>query len=291
MHHGSSFVGFLPGSDALWASGENFRNVINILFLMKEVNNSTENFPEKLKREVSRILSKNFHRFPKLSYEIRRSKTFPYYLKNRIDLSEYITVIELDGLEPLSQSELEKIVTSYADRSFPKNNTALWEIIIFSKPVIMLDQNENYVVLWRFSHCAGDGLALTTTITNIFGNDTGFAKRNDLNRIYGIKQVRNENVLNKLKRIAKHTHIFLMSPFILIRQINHNKPDTSFSREPAFCGERTLMYEIEDKPRFMEYVKIIKNVVPGTTFSEIVMTTISGSLYTYLRRVRNRKEL
>lgn len=288
--YGSFYGGLLSGADVIWSVEDDSKNIINTLVKVEGESGNTENFIETLKRDICAKFSEYVNEFPKLSCIRQEILGYTYLLKNQIDFTECVTVTNLHiGKE---KTELEKVLGDYSNKPLPKNNAALWEIIIFSEPIEWSNQRNSFPVLCRFNHIVGDGMSLTTVLSIIFGS------KNTMNLNY--LQQKWRNLITKRKPATKHSdgsrlskarnllyflHVSLIAPILIFHQSFLRKCDVNTLHGPPLSGEKILVYTVEENAILVPRVKKIKRRLPAVSFTDIILTAISNSLDTHFQKV------
>ncbi|XP_025269790.1 uncharacterized protein LOC109610519 [Camponotus floridanus] len=191
------FIGFLKGTDSVWASEDAVcLSIINILIIIEKTEqNSNVIFLEGLKDLIhDRIISKATGTiFEKLFY--RRRQKFGYYFWERneeIDLNNRIRWLECENAdcdgscEDVSSEFFKKNLGSICNKTLPDDHTASWEILVgkrcsrgrsridsHSAPEECFDTDTCKIpVIIRIHHSLGDGISiLKFCFETIFNED------------------------------------------------------------------------------------------------------------------------
>lgn len=285
--HGSLYNGMLSGGDVIWSVEDISKTVINILLVVQDEDGNGD-FVERITKEIYAKYQENIKDFTKLSCIRRRKMGYTYLIKNQVDISECVKVDD-DGFNDnaeLSRDEIENLIGYYSNKSLPRENDALWEIILFKKPMKWSDQKKHYPILCRFSHVVGDGLSLITVLTTIFGKNTGSVLDHLKNKWKAIVANKKDEVrTTKLKNVFYFLHVLLMSPFIIIHQSFMRKTDVNILHGPPLSGEKILVYSVEKEEKLVSMVKNMKRILPNVNFSEFILTAISASFTAYFEKV------
>lgn len=287
IKHGSSYHGMLSGGDIIWSVEDVSKTVINIFLVLQDDNDNDAGFIERIKKEIYEKYHKNIKDFSKLSCIRQRKLGYTYLLKNQIRISECVKVENGGSGKPkLSRIEVENIISNHSNKPLPRNNDALWEIIIFDKPMESDGQKKHYPILCRFSHMVGDGLSLITVLTTIFGKNSS-SVLDQLRQKWApmIRDRKDEIKVTKLRNFLYFLHVLLMSPFIIIHQSFMRKVDDNILHGQQLCGKKILVYSNEEDQRLVQVVKNMKRVLPTVNFSEFVLTAISASFNAYFEKV------
>ncbi|KXJ71300.1 hypothetical protein RP20_CCG020892 [Aedes albopictus] len=144
VKHGDSFVGMLDGRDAMWGLEERKNcGVVNIVaFVEDSAVNGEDNLPEKLRRIfVQRFETLIEHKRDQYRKGLlKRNRAFGYYFWTddlNIKASDYIRLVEPEsrGVN-LSELEIRELAGRITTANLPYNHSALWEIVVFSKPIL-----------------------------------------------------------------------------------------------------------------------------------------------------------
>ncbi|KAJ8944329.1 hypothetical protein NQ318_016136, partial [Aromia moschata] len=156
-----------------------------------------------------------------------------------------------------------------------------------------MKQNEKdasvFPVMLRFSHIVGDGLALTNFFLRSLSNN--FHELNiDFERATRSNKINSNNknascywikLKSLLTTISNNIDSILMAPAIILYETYLRKEDSNALHNCRLSGDKILVSAMEGEKRLLPLVKKIKNSMPSATFSDVVLTGISGSLNKY----------
>lgn len=291
IRYGSFYGGMLSAGDAIWAIEDVSKTIINTLVFVEEDNVDVETFVRATRNEIFRKFCQHLNDFPKLGCVRRRCMGYSYLVKNQIDVTQCVSIFNVrSNKEILLREDIDTILSAYCNRQLPNENSALWEIIIFSKPVEWTEKKNKFVGLFRFSHTVGDGLALASVLSIIFGNRKTVILDHFKHK-WGHASAGRENeakhklFINKLKNVLYMADAMLMIPSVILHQSFFRKSDNNTLHGPLLSGEKILVYSIEEKTRLVSIVKSMKNRIKNISFSDIVLTAISKSLHSHFSKV------
>lgn len=290
LKHGCLYGGMPSGGDCFWNVEEPIKNTLNILVTIETDTKDLDNFPFILKDKFCEKLQDQ-EDYPKFTYAVKRTAGYTYYLKNQINITDCISITNVNDTENITKDNLEDFLRNYSDRLLPCENKALWEIVIISKPFDQYNSNSKFPVLFRFNHIVADGLALSTVLSNLLGS---FGKRPIIDFLKERYQLRNQNerkgekdIITKVKQALSIVQTVLVTPAILMHQLFLRTPDVNILRRSTYSGERIFTYNVEEQPRLVNALKKMMQMLPGINFTDIIFTAISYSFYSYFRVVSN----
>lgn len=285
--HGSAYAGMASGGDAFWNFDENLRKIVNSVMTIECKTDSIKNFPSEIRSDFIQKFSCSIKDHPKLAYVVRQCMGYSYYLRNLVDIKEFISIVDINNRETITQDFFEDILVSHTHKPLPQDDMGLFEIIIFNKPLVEVGSKCKFPVLLRFNHIVGDGLSLSTVISNIIGNFGTSGVVDFLKRRYNIiNQDKNtKNMSRKLKNSFKLIHLLITFPAISFYQVFLRKSDENIVHRKSYPTERVLAYNVEEKSRLVNVVKQIKKVLPGVSFTDIILAAVSSSIYFHFLKV------
>lgn len=288
IKYGFLYGGMLSGGDAIWDVEDVLKNIINILVLVEEDNDKSHNFAETMASNINKNFPTYCNDYPKIACGLQRSMGYTYLIKNKIDVSELVSVAAIiDNDKRVSRSKIESIFHNYYSKPLPRENTALWEIIFFNQPIMCSDGKKKFPVLCRFNHVFGDGLSIAMFLSTIFGNKKMMIAeylRKKLKLL--IENKHEESKYTKLTQFFYLLHALLMSPFVILHQNHLRKHDANILHGPSLSGEKIMVFSVEEKQRLIPILKKMKNELSTVRFSELILTAISGSLHAHFVKVR-----
>ncbi|GJQ66872.1 hypothetical protein Trydic_g7895 [Trypoxylus dichotomus] len=206
------------------------------------------------------------------------------------NLDSSIRSISLTQNELHNKSDFEERISRIANESLPE--FSVMEVLISNEPVTFYDTtdegSETYGVIIRLHHTVGEGLNLLSfllsiaddqAITNkITGNsdvsDVYKNMPNNLN-IISSKNILS-NVVNFISDVMKNASVY---HFSLIEP-----HDDNILHKSALSGEKILVSRLEKNSEYFLKIKSIKSRVKQCTFSDVVHTAISASLWEYFNK-------
>lgn len=308
IKYGSKFAGLLDGTDAIHVIDRDdiSKNVGHILFAVRRPNNndngSSSNFGNTVRDEIIRRFKDPVVKTPKLWYTWHHFTGFAYFLRNDVTPEECVRVMEhkywKDGEITGREEFLRFISKQYSNQRLPKDHTSMWELLIGSRPIkwkaeTKTDNGIYYPVVFRMHHGLSDATALLKGIVRLFAdvnpNDTGNSKNGKTETMSPKKDNLLKKIINSIKnrlfRVVYSIYMFLMVPPILLIQGIIKSNDNHSLHGPLLSGEKYLVCGVEDSPHYIQAVKTIKNRIPGTAFSDVLLTVLSASLYDFIEKV------
>ncbi|KAJ8971945.1 hypothetical protein NQ317_013573 [Molorchus minor] len=293
----------LPESaDTIWATEDISRDIINVLVVINI--DKPENITEQIKTIVSNKIFKQSKEFLKLTSIRIKSMGYHFLLRDQVTVDDIVSTLNFErdcGI--ITESVLQKTISEYSNRPLPKNDSALWEILVSPNPVQWKrskGQANVYPILMRFSHIVGDGLSLTNfalrtlamTLLGSFHKTFALSKTKDAvlsNPVDG-EQL---NVVTKAKACIQHIleylRIILIAPTIIFMENFVRKEDVNDIHGCQLSGDKILVYAVEEDTQMISVVKKIKAAVPESTFSDVLLTGISGTLAKYFKNKKRVK--
>lgn len=292
LKYGSSFGGILASSDSVWAIEDTSKAVVNILLIIKS--DRDENIAARIKDTISQNIFQKAEGFPKLTGTRHRFMGYNFLLKDQLTMKDCVSILEIGNDKELNEEELQDIISKYSNKSLPKQHSALWQILISSKPVQWHSTEEklnSYPILLRFSHVVGDGSSLTSLLLKLFVKETyeNTSFKNVYIKLSEHLTFTSNDVFSKSLRAVKYFLNFVytvsIAPSMLIQQYFLRSDDINSLHGQELSGEKNLVYAVEDKKELFLLVKHIKNSIPNCKFSDVLFAAISRSLEEHFRKV------
>ncbi|KYB25893.1 hypothetical protein TcasGA2_TC034843 [Tribolium castaneum] len=190
-----------------------------------------------------------------------------FLIKNQYSLENAFKVI--NTTTTFDQSYLEKFVQECLSKEMPKHDTGLWEVLVFDKRAQWLETNKKqYIFVFRCHHGLGDGFALLDLLIHQFSDE----------------KIQPETHRTQWEKSGTTTSWFTLLKYALYgpAQVAVEKfsrpPDANFLHRNNLCGEKIIAWAVEEKPHLVPLVKLMKNQLPETRFSDVVLCAISKSL-------------
>ncbi|XP_019557031.3 uncharacterized protein LOC109426046 [Aedes albopictus] len=285
VKHGDSFVGMLDGRDAMWGLEEHKNcGVVNIVaFVEDSAVKGEDDLPEKLRGIfVKRFATLIEHKRDQYRKGLlKRNRAFGYYYWTddlNIKAGDYIRLVEPKsrGVN-LSELEIQELAGRITTANLPYNHSALWEIVVFSKPI--LDDKRNvlkYPVFLRFHHSMGDGVAILRFVMEEIMNPTEMWKFSPkVDSKPGSHQTNNLSVwLNALYEFPAH-----IIRILLIRSDKNSLDTNNISPHKMVCwqNERSVCKSL----RWLPLLEKIQTRQSGVAYSSVFLTALSGTLHKY----------
>lgn len=283
--------------DSVWAiEDDNALSVINVISAVDNPKN--RNIIENLRSTVtSKLLGPNSI-CPKMMYIRSFHLGYYFWSKNQnIDINDYIRPIEFDDDEGdfVTEDELQIYVSEISNTKLPYDNGACWEILVSNKP---LEDTNTYPVLFRIHHSLGDGVALLKLLLNTIGCDkprpreysrcdkceTFFKALSYFMDLFTFKNSF-EFLYHGILYVINLIVMMVMIPQSLLNQVLR-PPDSNILHGSPLTGNKIVTWVCEDKKsRILRKIKNLKKRIPGTTFSELILTSLSASCNNYFSNV------
>ncbi|XP_049818847.1 uncharacterized protein LOC109599171 [Aethina tumida] len=272
-----NFGGLVTGGDVVWTIEEETtnNNIINILLIIdikdQTLHSLRQSIIDRIKNTLYRIEG------PKIT-GIRKSVLgYTYLLKNQYTAEEAVSFLpEINNGSVLEERELEDIVSEYSNKPLPKNDLALWQMLIVRNPV-NYKGSKHYFLIFRVHHMVGDGSSLIQMMKDNFGDcvpkppATNFRKEPDF--------------VEQLVYLLNGIYTFIISFAFLVNQSVFKHNDSSSLHGKELSGEKIVLWNTDEYPNLLEAVRAVKNKILDTKFSEVIFSAISAGISDYFCKI------
>ncbi|XP_059622838.1 uncharacterized protein LOC132266030 [Phlebotomus argentipes] len=280
---GRQFISILDASDAVWSvEHHNWRSIINIVALL-EAPELDESSPEAKTDTILTLLRNKFGKLEfthqKLFYSLNRQFGYSFWLKNPIEIKDYIKIVDIpSSSDCLTSEELQSWVGNVSNNALPDNHCKLWEILVSQKSVVD-NETTKFPILCRVHHSLGDGVALLRffleTIT-------------DQESSKALNNAPEENNLKSGKKIisdlVKWVKLISFLPFYISDQLS-SRPDSNCLHGSTLTGQKTISWLHEPtNSNLLRNLRRVKRTIPNSRFSDLILTSISSSLHQYFEQ-------
>ncbi|KRT82464.1 hypothetical protein AMK59_4461 [Oryctes borbonicus] len=269
----------------LWASDtEKARHIINVAaFVQFQSNVSPEEFIAAVKEKIKKTKD--------VRYNSSLHNMLGYWYRMRSDtvLDKAIILIPLTQNELDNKSDFEKRISRIESEPLPKHSVI--EILISSEPVTFYENNDGsktHAAIIRLHHTVGEGFNLLAfllsiaddqIITNhISGNsEVPLVYKNVTNnsRLISSKNIFSD-VVKSISEVTKNASVYY---FGLIKPYDNN-----ILHKSTLSGEKILVSRLEKDSEYFLKIKSIKSRVEQCTFSDVVHTAVSASLWEHFNK-------
>lgn len=266
------FFEFMHHTDVIWnLKGDSVMDVISVIET-KSLEDMIENIKSKLNCLVD---DKTFN---KIFYRRHEKYGFYYWRKyNKIDVSQYIEMIDVPGRSELSASDLEELMAELANKPLPYDDHGLFKILITKQKMKGSNtEGGDYGMFFRFHHSIGDGIA----IMDLFHDS--LCDKSLLNNVKSSKVATTTNCGGKmdfLETIKKVCDIPLCVLEFLFR-----RSDVNSLHGPPLKGIKIYKSTAPDED-LLVMVKEIRRSADYLNFTEIILAAFSGGLNHYFTKV------
>ncbi|CAG9835496.1 unnamed protein product [Diabrotica balteata] len=244
---------------------------------------------EDLVADIREVLNKKIlaepNKYQKLLCSLNTFLGYTFLLKEQVKADDFITVIDV---EKTKYSSMKELMFSYSYKPLPLNNKLLLEIIVIKAPKAWKESNdmkENQIpLLIRINHVIADGLSVMNLCAQALGeNDVNLEK--SLKNIPKSPEWQRQPAFQFLQKI----YLFFMVPgFLLVRYFKGEAVSVAGQEYegPMSAYRQNVSYKTE-KPgeNLVQKIKDLKKQIGNdTSFSEIILTAVSSSLYNYYEK-------
>ncbi|VEN42579.1 unnamed protein product [Callosobruchus maculatus] len=221
----------------------------------------------------------------KLKSTYKKVAGYVYYLKHKLKLSEYHTTLTVD--EKFAEKPvLIDILSQCSMRPLPKNNSALWELVTFDKPLETDSIKQGmftYVVIFRFHHALADGISIANSLARNLTNETSAIEGHTSKLIGTMSQrkinLENSGILSTINNVLKFIYVIAVSASVNLEERRRFKYETNCLHGPELSGQKYLVCASEQsEEQLVQNVKKMKKGIPGSTFSAILLTAVSRAI-------------
>lgn len=285
--------------DSVWAiEDDNALSVINVISIVEQ-NTKNKSIIENLRLTVSSKLLGSNSICPKMMYTRSFHMGYYFWSKNsNIEINKYIRPIAFDENENnfVTEDELQTYVSEISNKELPYDNGACWEILVSNKP---LEDTNTFPVLFRIHHSLGDGVALLKLLLNTIGCDK--PKPREYSRcdkcetfFKALAYFMDLFTFKNTFEILSYGIIYVINSVVMLMKIPQSllnqvlrPPDSNILHDSPLSGKKIITWICEDKKsNILQKIKYLKKRIPGTTFSELILTSLSASYNNYFSDVR-----
>ncbi|KAB0801850.1 hypothetical protein PPYR_04036 [Photinus pyralis] len=281
LKHGKDFGGLLNAADAVHVLETSRESKLGVLFVLKYKKSNPTSFYQTFENAV---YSTSLIICPKTRAIFQKSMGYFYYLKNQVTLSECIHKITVtnDGKKVTDKSTFMQFLHEREDTPLPKDNAGLWDVFIGTNPIQWKSENTDedadfYPILFRYHHSLFDGYHLLKTIFNNF-SDERLPKQ--VTQQGGLPTVRC-TMSAWIRSYIQHLGIIVITPWRLFMLTKTLAKDCNMLCGKKLRNEKLFGFNIEETPYYVDSIKTAKKKVPGTSFTDVVLTAISMALTKY----------
>ncbi|CAH0546470.1 unnamed protein product [Brassicogethes aeneus] len=271
LKYGENYGGLLCRGDVVWAIEGSSRNIINTVLLIDAKDKTIDNIRE----NIINLMKKKFYDKNCLKITgIRQNEMgYTFLLKNQYGVDEGVSFFP-DFIQITNTDEMEDVIGHYSNVPMPKNDRAMWHILITKQP-LKWKGKDNFVLLLRVHHTVGDGSALLRTFLQCFSDDIPENTQ--------IQQAK-KTVSDYVKIFIEGFYIILMSFAFTINQNMINHDDASILHGKELSGEKITVWFVEENVDLVNAVKNVKKKLPNIRFSEVLVSAISYGVLGYFKK-------
>ncbi|XP_028139614.2 uncharacterized protein LOC114333819 [Diabrotica virgifera virgifera] len=270
-------------ADIFWAVGEKYHNLINVIMTLN-MKDPNEDIVADIRDVLNRTIMAEPGKYQKLLSSLNTFLGYSFLLKEQVKADDIITVIDI---EKTKYSSMKELMFSYSYKPLPQNNKLMVEIIVIKAPKAWKESNdfkENQIPLMiRINHTVADGLSVMNLCAHTLGE-------NDVNLENSLKNIPKspEWQLTPAFQLLQKIYLFFMVPGFLIVRYFQGEATSVAGQEfegPKSAHRQNISYRTE-KPgeNLVQKVKDLKKQIGDTSFSEIILTAVSASLYNYYEK-------
>lgn len=267
------FVGFLDSFDVFWSLED--EATIKVIGVIQS--NSPEALVENIKMKLQNITIAN-NGVDKIFY--RRSEEYGFYYWRRynvIDVSQYVEVLDLPDRCELSVVDLEDVMVQVSNEALPYDDEGLFKIFVTKQRVGKYEgEIGDYGIIFVIHHSVGDGVALLEFLCKTLADK----RENNPVNMFSMPEAKNyDSPTALIDMIQKLWEIPLCFVDTILR-----KPDESALHGPSLLGQKVFKWTESDE-NLLLMVKEIKDNVDHLSFSDVLVTALSGGLRNYFTKV------
>ncbi|XP_055708832.1 uncharacterized protein LOC129805045 [Phlebotomus papatasi] len=307
VRHGERFKGILDANDAVWTvESETWTSIINILVLMEDKTPANANSSEDksgiivdmIRNKFQNVASCKNESYQKIFYHLNRELGYSYWTKGNTRIEDYVRCTDIPtASEFLTSEDLRRWFGMISNTEISHgDHSCLWEILVCRKPF-----RENglirYPIICRVHHSLGDGVALLRFFLEGIADQLTTTPLNGssetLPEHYPSKEARikvKENLLylrNTAQNTFKWTKMIISILFYLVEHIS-TPADLNSLHGPSLSGRKTSFWIHETEESYLlPCLRKLKRKIPDARFSDLILTSLSSSLYKYFAKSEN----
>ncbi|CAH1112632.1 unnamed protein product [Psylliodes chrysocephalus] len=269
----------LENSDIFWAVGENYHNLINLVLFLNGKGEDTD-VEKDVKEVIQERMFKHPEKYGKMMCSLNTFLGYPYLLREEMTTDDIVTVIHA---EKANYKSMQDLVFSYSNKPMPQKDKLMWEVIIVKassdwKRVngIRDDQIPMFI---RINHTIADGLCVMNLCAQTLG-ENNITFEDSLKKI--VPKSPGWTKIPPVKTLQELFLFFIVPGYLIVSFLKGtlNKfdgPYTSTKHHIAFRAEKS-------GDGLLQTIKKLKNDIGDTSFSEIILTAVSASIYNQFQK-------
>ncbi|GAB0099570.1 O-acyltransferase WSD1, C-terminal [Sergentomyia squamirostris] len=285
LKYGTRYRGILDANDAIWTVEDHtWKSVINILAILEgQQPNKTSNNPEDIvlliQEKFRNLQSYTSEPYRKVYYKLNRELGYSFWTTDNINIDNYVRLIEVPcSSEYLNLKDLQLWLENTSNNILPNNHSALWEILISSKP-FKEDKKLKYPIICRVHHSLGDGVALLRFFLEAIA-DQDATKTRPLNHHRKLEI----NVRKTITELLRWTKLIGSIPFHIVQHFSDSS-DNNTLHGPRLSGQKVSAWFHESSVDLLPRLRKLKRTIPHSRFSDIILTALSASLNNHFKKV------
>ncbi|RVE50723.1 hypothetical protein evm_004633 [Chilo suppressalis] len=262
------YVGLLDSFDVFWSLEHDA--TINVLGVIES--DSAELLVHNIKDKLESVISKAG--VDKIFY--RRNEEYGFYYWRRysiIDVNQYVELLDFPDKFELTEIDLEDIMSEVSCQSLPYEDEGLFKIFVTKQRVCNRGENRcAYGIIFIIHHSVGDGVALIEFLCKTLADNE---ERNPVN-MFSVPEPKKHDTPSAIYEMIKN---LCEMPLCFVDTILRTSDDNGL-HGPTLFGDKLFKWTESDE-NLLLMVKDIKENVANATFSDVLVTALSGGMHDF----------
>ncbi|KAF5306441.1 hypothetical protein FQR65_LT07353 [Abscondita terminalis] len=282
--YGLNFIGFIDGIDVKSVS----KNITTLLLIVEDKHNKNNVF-ETVKNAIESKMMPN--KLPKFQATFTTFMGYQCIIKKNINLHDCIKKLPVTKEKELDENELMKLLSECYSLPLPNDGTVLWDVFIGVQR-LKSHQSSCYPVFIRVHQGIDTPIALLETFTEVLADREvietlssehpwEFSKK----KYFPISI--NDTIrfcFDGAKSMFNAFCTLILAPSSIFEGLDYKGEEFNFINKPNLSGEEVFGFKVEERSDYLDKVNQIKTKVTGTTYTDVMIATFSGSLKNYLQK-------
>ncbi|XP_057658161.1 uncharacterized protein LOC130895064 isoform X1 [Diorhabda carinulata] len=278
LKHGKNLT-IITSNDSFFGLGKFRENLSNVLFTMN-TEMSEEALRERMVQAINMKMIKYEQHFKKIHSSLYNFMGYTFLIKeDDVRATDFVTILDV---EKDRYESINHLAYEYSMKPLPKQNKRLFEIIIIKSSKEWKTRNnfkvEKIPVLMRMHHLLADGLSTLNLNVQLFGDNKVVI--NEVVDKFNTNRKRPQYWLEILQNI----YFFLLLPGYIIYHEIHTYGNYRGFMNNLGSGKQHFIYKVGDDNMMIRKIKTLKNKIGNCSFTQILITAISASIYEYSKK-------
>ncbi|KAK4877250.1 hypothetical protein RN001_009756 [Aquatica leii] len=281
----SQFIGMIEGSDVTYAYHDKNDSLVMVLFMYEvSADKTAADVFESVRNLINKHYIGNKDKLKKFHCVLRKCSGYVYMKRENVMINDCVIQMKtIDDKEEITKEELMELINEYKDGRFFKNDRLLWDFVVGTQSVRWQSKNgvKFYPTLFRFHHAISDGFSFAQFLFGVTAdksNDKNFSRDAYISKI---KDLPLSLTIKRNLMISLYSVIYSPTMLTIEKVIKRKEPNILHG--PMLNKVNVFSSKVDDGEYFKK-IKYIKSCVRDVTFSDILFSALSFSLYEYFKK-------